>query len=294
MIERYSVLDEAERSAYEKRYLNKEHEVKAADGTIHKIGFSPQKLAEAVLTYRGAIRFSVEIFEKFIKGQPVDFEMSVDETETPTDPTAHFFVATELLEAGVHFTSLAPRFTGEFQKGIDYIGDHAKFEQEFIIHAALADHFGYKLSIHSGSDKFSVFPVIGKYTQCRLHHKTAGTSWLEAVRLLAAAAPKFFREMYAFAKANFSEATKYYHVGTNPDELPGIEKMEDSELPKLLDHPGHRQLLHITYGLILCAGDGKKFKQDIYRLLNEHEEQHYEFVRKHIGRHLAELGVPKA
>src|SRR5699024_11471236 len=115
--------------------------------------------------------------------QEIDFEISIDETETITSPVAHFFVANELIQRGVKVVSLAPRFCGEFQKGIDYIGDVDQFEQELSEHALIAEHFGYKLSIHSGSDKFAVFPIMATDTKGVLHVKRAATTCLAAVRV---------------------------------------------------------------------------------------------------------------
>ncbi|MBN1460331.1 MAG: hypothetical protein JXA57_12405, partial [Armatimonadetes bacterium] len=87
--------------------------------------------------------------------RPFELEMSVDETATPTSVEEHVFVASELTRLGVEWVSLAPRFVGEFEKGVDYIGELGEFEEAFAQHVAVAKHFGpYKISIHSGSDKF--------------------------------------------------------------------------------------------------------------------------------------------
>ena len=106
-----------------------------------------------------------------------DFEVSVDETDSPTTPLEHFFIANELTRAGVTFTSLSPRFIGKFEKGVDYIGNLNILDEELSKHAAVTAHFGtYKLSLHTGSDKFSVYPLIAKHWGERSHVKTAGTS----------------------------------------------------------------------------------------------------------------------
>ena len=151
------------------KYLGKTFTVEDSELT-----FTEQELKRIVLIYGGAIKFATYIYEKYIKAirDKVDFELSIDETATPTTPLQHFFVAKELTDAGVGLVTVAPRFCGEFQKGIDYIGDLAQFESELKVHAAIARHFGYKLSIHSGSDKFSTFELIGKYTKGNFHVKT--------------------------------------------------------------------------------------------------------------------------
>ena len=108
--------------------------------------------------------------------------MSVDETDTPTSAEEHYFIANELLRRDVPVVSLAPRFVGKFQKGRLH-GDSAEFETELAKHAAIMHHFNnYKLSIHTGSDKFSIYSIINQHTNGRVHVKTAGTSHLEALR----------------------------------------------------------------------------------------------------------------
>ena len=85
---------------------------------------------------RKPIDFAASVFMTLIKpvAEKVDFEVSIDETQSSTLPSSHFFVAEQLVKAGVKINSMAPRFYGEFQKGIDYIGDLAQFEQDFLQH----------------------------------------------------------------------------------------------------------------------------------------------------------------
>ena len=160
----------------------------------------------------GAVEHTANVFHDVIEkcGRPIDFEMSIDETSCTTTPEAHLFVAKELEKRGVAVTSLAPRFCGEFQKGIEYKGDIEQFTREFSAHVEIAKKYGYKISVHSGSDKFAVFPVIGQRSGGVYHLKTAGTNWLEALRVIAAKEPGLFREICAFALANLAEAKKLY------------------------------------------------------------------------------------
>jgi len=280
--------------AVEAAYLDRDHLIRNAAGREYNIRFTADQLVSAAGTYGEAIRFTRRVFERYIAAAGCDFELSIDETDTPTDPVAHFYVAQELRKAGVTVTSIAPRFSGEFQKGIDFSGDVKRFGREFELHAAVADHFGHKLSIHSGSDKFAVFPVIGRHTGGRLHHKTAGTSWLEALRVVASADPTFFRTLHAFARETFSEAARYYHVSVRPERLASPGAMPDADLPGLLDDPEHRQLLHIAYGTILTAvaGGQPRFKPALYGLLEKNDDFHYTYLARHIGRHLSALGIP--
>jgi hypothetical protein len=205
-------------------------------------------------------------------------------------------VARELTDAGVSFATMAPRFCGEFQKGVDYRGDLAQFEKEIKVHAVIARHFKYKLSIHSGSDKFTVFPSIGKETRRIFHVKTAGTNWLEAMRVAAAADPSLYREIHKYALSAFDEARKYYHVTTDLKKIPDVDKLKDAELPGLFDQDDSRQLIHITYGLILNKKneDGSfAFKDRLYKLWREKEDLYAQALVKLIGRHLQTLGVKK-
>ncbi|GHV55108.1 hypothetical protein AGMMS49579_17120 [Spirochaetia bacterium] len=239
------------------------------------------------------------MYNRFLKDgkYAADFEISIDETVSITTPLQHYFVARELIDAGVSFATMAPRFCGEFQKGIDYIGDLKQFEKEIKIHAVIARHFKYKLSIHSGSDKFSVFPSIGKETRGIFHVKTAGTNWLEAMRVVAVVDPALYREVHRYALSAFDEATKYYHVTTDLSKIPDVDSLKDAELPNLFNQNDARQLIHITYGLILSKknSDGSfAFKDKLYKLWNAHAQVYADALIKHIGKHLDLLGIKKA
>ena len=283
---RYQALPAGFRATMETAYLNQTFRVGAS--SVH---FTAEELQEILLTYGETLAFIRDIDAKYIKPQqqPVDFELSIDETATPTTPAAHYFMAAEMQKAGIVLCSLAPRFCGEFQKAIDYIGDLARFEAEFAIHAAIADHFGYRLSIHSGSDKFSVFPIIGQYTKGRVHVKTAGTNWLEALRVICRKEPGFFRELCRFALARFNDATKFYHVTTDLSKVPDVNSLPDNELERLLNEPDARQLLHITYGYILTdkdAAGNRLFRDRLYQLWNRHEQEYANVLTAHIGKHV--------
>jgi hypothetical protein len=184
---------------------------------------------------------------------------------------------------------------GQFQKGIDYIGDAREFTRQFSQHAMIARLCGgYKVSVHSGSDKFKVFPVVGRETRGYFHGKTAGTSWLEAVRVVAARAPNLYRRMHRFALTRFEEDRKSYHVTTNLSAIPDVSGLADEALPGLLDKVDSRQLMHITYGSILSSKDDTGaflFKDEFFEVLHEHEEAHYAFLAVHMERHMKKLGI---
>ncbi len=159
------------------------------------IVFDEHTLLKAAVKYGRAIAFVAGMYRHLQKAagkQPFELEVSVDETEQPTSHAEHVYIASELTRLGVQWVSLAPRYVGRFEKGVDYIGDLPAFEADFAGHAAIARHFGpYKLSLHSGSDKFSIYPIAARLSRGLVHLKTAGTSYLEALRTIACHRPGF-------------------------------------------------------------------------------------------------------
>ena len=143
-------------------YLGKRFEV-AENLTLE---FTPQLLGRAAVKYARAIAHSAVMSAAIAKacvGRAFDIEVSVDETDSVTSPLDHLFCGLELRQRGVPVTSLAPRFVGEFEKGIDYRGDFRQFEKQLSEHVAVAKYCGpYKISVHSGSDKFSIYPIVGR------------------------------------------------------------------------------------------------------------------------------------
>ncbi|MFZ5988758.1 MAG: tagaturonate epimerase family protein [Bacillota bacterium] len=290
----YSSIPAIEKSRLEAKYLNREF--KLDKGFIIK--FSESEFKRTVLIYYKTISYIKSIYNEIIKSyeKTVDFEISIDETLTPTTPESHYFTASELKDEGVEVTSLAPRFCGEFQKGIDYRGDKQQFSIEFELHAEIARKFGYKISIHSGSDKFGIFPIVGEKTGRVFHLKTAGTSWLEAVRVIAQYKPNLYRRMHSIALTRLEDAKKYYHISTDAAKIPGIDTIKDEDLPGLMDNDECRQLLHITYGFILAdkkAVGRNGLRDELYEFLNSFENEYYNALEKHIGKHLDLLGLRK-
>lgn len=236
--------------------------------------------------YGPALTFSEEVNAHLERrtGNAYDLEISIDETTTPTLPSHHYFIARELEVRGVAVNSLAPRFVGDFQKGIDYLGDLEEFTRQFTVHAEIARATGkYKVSVHSGSDKFSVYPVVGEQTQMRLHLKTSGTSWLESLRTIAQAEPETYRLIHQRAFDYFPVALKSYHITADTGAIAPLADQTDAELPAYLDDPHCRQLLHISYGGLLRDPD---VREPYFGALHAHEELHAANVRNHMVRHL--------
>jgi hypothetical protein len=261
------------------RYLDCRSE---AEGV--SIEFSPVILARAAAKYGRAVAHTARMY-RHLAAQVDEFEleMSVDETETPTSVEEHWFIANELRRLGVRWVSLAPRYVGRFEKGVDYVGSLAEFEAQFAQHAAIARALGpYKLSLHSGSDKFSVYPIVARHTRGLVHLKTAGTSYLEALRAVAGIDPGFFREILGFARGRYETDRATYHVSAQLSNVPMPQEVSDAELPGLLDQFDTRQVLHVTFGSVLDALGAR-----LLAALQGDEEAYYARLEAHFRRHLA-------
>jgi hypothetical protein len=219
-----------------------------------------------------------------------EVEVSVDETESVTSPFEHYFFANELKRLNVEFVSLAPRFVGSFEKGVDYKGDLELFKTEYIKHLSITKYFGtYKISLHSGSDKFSVYKVIGSMHSAFTHVKTAGTSYLEALKVVAIKKPDLFRAILDFGSSLYETEKLSYHVSADLKNLKKGADYSDAELVGLFDSLDARQVLHVTFGRTLTEKneDGSlKFKSGILNCLKENEDTHYELLIKHFNKHL--------
>ena len=258
------------------------------------LAFDEETFRRAVVKYGRAVAHVKKLFRYLVAkadGREFELEMSVDETDSPTSVHEHFYVAHELKRLGVDFVSLAPRFIGEFEKGIDYKGDLAAFEEAFVQHAQIARYFGpYKISIHSGSDKFSVYPIAANHAGDMVHVKTAGTSYLEALRCIARVAPSLFREILAFARGRYDVDRATYHVSAEVANVPAPDALADDALARVLDTNDGREVLHVTFGSVLTTLDnaGKPvFRDRLLAALRNNEETHYEILCAHLGKHVA-------
>ncbi len=213
--------------------------------------------------------------EKFIA------EVSMDETDAPQTPPELLIILTALADENVRAQTIAPKFTGRFNKGVDYRGDLAQFEQEFNDDLAVIAHAvaryrlpsNLKLSVHSGSDKFSLYPIIRRSlrrTGAGLHLKTAGTTWLEELIGLAEAGGEglaLAKEIYAEAMEHLDELCEPYASVIEIDRsrlscAHEVLQWSGARYANALRHiPGHpefnphfRQLLHVAYKLAAKAG----------------------------------------
>lgn len=211
-------------------------------------------------------------------------EVSMDETDAPQTPPALLVILALLADEGVKLQTIAPKFTGRFNKGVDYVGDLAQFEQEFnddlaVLQFAVKQYglpANLKLSVHSGSDKFSLYPIIRRALQrtgAGLHLKTAGTTWLEEVIGLAEAGGEglaLVKEIYAYALEHVDEFCAPYASVIDIDraQLPSaatVNKWDESQFANAVRHiPSHpqfnahvRQLLHVSFKV--AAKHGQRY-----------------------------------
>ena len=274
-------------------YLGKTYDV----SEFMRLEFTPELLGRAAIKYGRAIAHTASIagaIAKACAGRPYEIEVSVDETDAVTSPLEHLFCGLELKRRDVPVVSLAPRFIGEFEKGIDYRGDLARFESQLREHVAVAKYCGpYKISVHSGSDKFSIYPIVGRVCGDLLHVKTAGTSYLEALRVVARTAPDLFAEIVEFCRGRFDADRKSYHLSTTLAEIDGLPRYSGTKDEALfLDERVGRQLLHVTFGSVLTVGvdsKNRRFKEGILEQLHWHADLHLEIVEKHFTKHLSLL-----
>jgi len=240
-------------------------------------------------------------------------EVSMDETDSPQTPTELLVILAAIAEEGIPAQTIAPKFTGRFNKGVDYAGDLAQFEREFhddlaVIAFAIRRYglpINLKLSVHSGSDKFSLYPIIRRALpkfEAGLHLKTAGTTWLEELIGLAEAGGEglaLAKEIYACAIEHIDELTGPYATVIDIDraKLPSAAEAHgwtSGQFSGALRHdqkhslfnPSFRQLLHVSFKL--AAKKGPRYLD----LLKAHEEIVGRNVTENLyARHLRPLFV---
>ncbi len=263
------------------------------------ITLSEEDVYRAAAKYGRAIAHTVQMYHylrEHLGDRAFELEMSVDETETPTRVSEHLFIASELRRLGVQWVSLAPRFIGRFEKGVDYIGDLDAFRRTFAQHVAVAEAFGpYKLSLHSGSDKFSIYPIAAELAGDLVHLKTAGTSYLVALEVIARYNPSLFREILDFARERYEVDRATYHVSAHVNNVPTSADLSDEDLPLVIHQFDGRQVLHVTFGSVLTAVDEQgrlRFRPHILKTLWDYEDAYSAALESHFDRHLAPFDRP--
>jgi hypothetical protein len=235
----------------------------------------------AMAKYGPSLTHAMAMYRRLEENGPdYEVEFAIDETDYPTKPAEHVVVVSELKRLGMKFVSFAPRFVGRFEKGVEYIGDLDELRRDFEIHAELARALGpYKLSLHSGSDKYATYPLIAEATRGVVHLKTAGTSWAEALRVIAQNDADLMRQILTLALDSFEANRKSYHLSCDPTRIP--TDPTDDEVARLMDVDDSRQVLHVGYGAIL-----EEFGSRMYQVWNDNEEEHYRIIANHFVKHL--------
>jgi hypothetical protein len=238
-------------------------------------------------------------------------EVSMDEVDAPQTPIEIFFILSALAQEGIPAQTIAPKFTGRFNKGVEYVGDTAQFEKEFREDLLVIDYAvkefglpqGLKLSIHSGSDKFSIYPIMGRLIRQYdkgIHIKTAGTTWLEeniGLALADAKALELAKKIAISALGRMEELCIPYAtvIDINPANLPTAEQIASwsgDQYARALRHnqqdplynPDFRQLVHVSYKI--AAEMSSEFYADLERNADVVAQQVKENI---LDRHIARL-----
>ncbi|MDQ1582490.1 MAG: tagaturonate epimerase [Microbacteriaceae bacterium] len=256
---------------------------------------SEPELRRAAYKYGAAIAYTVAMYRHLMANATyeVEVEIAVDETDDPTTIAEHVYIATELKRLGVAWNGFAPRYVGGFEKGVEYIGPTDVFAASLREHFAVASVLGpYKISLHSGSDKFSIYGLAAEATGGMLHLKTSGTSYLEAVRLAAEYSPALFREIYDVSREAYAGSRASYTVSADLDRTPLSRDVADADLVDLVMQSDSRQILHVGYGAVLTLEDEngtRRLDDELHALLDAEPERYAQALETYIGRHIAPL-----
>ena len=273
--------------------------------TGSEIECTEEACLRAGVKYGRAINHAIELAchiaaVQGLAGRDYEIELSVDETDHPTTLAEHYIIADRCLTDGIRLISLAPRFVGDFEKGVDFRGNLEDLDRSLADHAALARQLGpYKLSLHSGSDKLAMYAMLARATRGCYHVKTAGTSYLEALRVAARHDQSLFRKIIAFSRERFETDRATYHLSATLDSAPPDTEISDpvklerqylglwSEVPVGEGFTGlGRQILHCTFGSVLTDPELGPLLRS---LLEAHQETYTEVLADHFERHLDAL-----
>ncbi len=273
-----------------KSFVNKHPELHgsiALAGADEAFEISAEILHRTAEKFLAAVKKAGEVYRRVLsakgEGKFVP-EVSMDETDRAQSPVELLIILAAIADEGIPVQTIAPKFSGRFNKGVDYVGDVKQFEREMALDiAAIAyavKQYGLpenlKLSIHSGSDKFSIYPAIHanmKRMNVGVHLKTAGTTWLEELIGLAEAGGEgleLAKEVYAEALAHREELCAPYAtvIDIDPRKLPSAEEVRgwsSEQYTSALRHAegaaaynsGLRQLLHV--GFKVAAKMGRRY-----------------------------------
>lgn len=280
-------------------------------GISRKLTVTHDFLVNLAENYLAAVQEVRKIYDRIceVKGKG-NFvaEVSVDEAELVQGPLELFFILAMLREQNVEVQTIAPKFSGLFAKGVDYIGNvndfAAEFEQDVAVLQFAIQELGMspnlKLSVHSGSDKFSIYPAIRSALRkfnAGIHVKTAGTTWLEEVIGLAEAGGdglEIAKAVYAGSLVRFEELTGPYAtvLKIDPKMLPEaaeVNQWNSRQFSEALTHnqqcegynPHFRQLIHVGYKIAVEMGEPFHLALDKHHAIIA-EKVKYNLLERHL------------
>ncbi len=258
-----------------------------------KIQFDIITAKRCAIMYHKLIDFATEAYNHLVEncGDNFDLELSIDEARFPTWIECHFYIINELSAKGVKIAAFAPHFVGSFKRGIDYDGNIDEFKEHFKGHFDIAKAYGnYKISIHSGSNKFKVYPLIGTLTDEHFHLKTSGGSWIEALRIIAEKDSSLYRFIHNVISENISHIQKYYkNVKVNIEILNKISSVKDKDLLDYMNNNDLKQILYMSYGILL---DNEILRPLIFSILDDNEEYYHKHIKDTFIKYFEALEIP--
>ena len=262
-----------------------------------KIEITREQIDTAAVKYGAAVAEAARLFRHLRENarHEVEAEIAVDETAWLTTFVEHHYMAGELARLGVDWFSFAPRYVDGFEKGLDFLGDEDELRENLAAHHAISRlHGGYKISLHSGSDKFSIYELAARATGGHVHLKTSGTSYLCALEVIARHDPALLALIWDLSRAAYARSRASYQVSAHEDRTP--TSLDGVDTAALIAAPDSRQILHVGYGDSLTASDadGTRLGDRLRRVLEAHHAEYTEVLAAHIGRHLAPFAAAAA
>lgn len=264
------------RFASSKKYIGKKFNFSG-----YKFLYDENKLYQIIKKYYKSLNFLLDCYNLIsTKISDFDFEPTFDEINIDTTPEEHFYLVSEMLNEGIKFTSLAIKFPGIFEKGIDYIGSVEEFTNTLKIHNEITKYFGnYKLSLHSADDKFKIFKPFREILGNNFHIKTSGTTWMESLRTIAICEPDLFNLILDITFEKAEENSRDYYISLDYNKIADLIKTKNKV--DLIDIDETRQLLHVSYGTIL-----DKYRSEMISTLLSNEEEYTRNVMSNYEKHL--------
>lgn len=262
---------------------------RSIDVGVEQIEVTEQDVLTAVVKYGRAVAEMMRLYRYLVENakHEVEAEFAVDETAWLTTFFEHYYMASELTRLGATWFSFAPRYVDGFEKGLDFLGNREELRTNLEAHHAISEQFGgYKISLHSGSDKFSIYDLCVEATGGHVHLKTSGTSYLCGVEIIARHDQELFARIWDISRAAYAKARASYQVSAHEDRTP--ESLEGVDLVELIHSDDARQILHVGYGDSLNAtdADGESIHDRFLAVVGAHQDEHTELVAVHIGKHL--------